>query len=236
MGLNEANIAIINFSFFLSNFFTSLHNNKSWLSIYPQYRITELFIGIITGYIIFNRQLSKEIEDKLKQFKVAPLICWTLSIGYFWFHLFYWPRHTHFKIAEIAYNLFQLDLWSCSICWIVFACYRLESGGIIRNFLSHPAWQPLSKLNLTVYLLHMPYLNYTEGYYRQNNGFLRLWNIFFGDIIISLILALAVHILIEAPANHIVTLVMKMLEFCQLKKKDIENRLEEKQKLFNHLV
>lgn len=43
--------------------------------------------------------------------------------------------------------------WSLSICYMIFACLN-DQGGIINWFLSHPSWQPISRLSFSIYLIH----------------------------------------------------------------------------------
>lgn len=43
--------------------------------------------------------------------------------------------------------------WSIALCYIIFACIN-NSGGIVNWFLSHPLWQPISRISYAIYLLH----------------------------------------------------------------------------------
>lgn len=45
--------------------------------------------------------------------------------------------------------------WSIALCYIIFACVH-NSGGCVNWFLSHPFWQPISRLCYSTYLLHVP--------------------------------------------------------------------------------
>lgn len=46
-------------------------------------------------------------------------------------------------------------VWSLALCYIIFACVH-NSGGAINWFLSHPLFQPLSRLSYSIYLVHFP--------------------------------------------------------------------------------
>lgn len=52
-------------------------------------------------------------------------------------------------------NIVGQIMWSLSIGYMVFACHR-GYGGQVKYFLSHPLWQPFSKLSYAVYIVHFP--------------------------------------------------------------------------------
>lgn len=170
------------------------------------FRLGEFFIGIITGYIMYKKEISEKIEKIMKQRKIILLICWFLSIGFFYFHIFKAPIYSLSPTFSAFYKSVDRELWACSICWIVFACHQLKSGWIVKSLLSLPAWQPLSKLTLSMYLLHMPYLYYTIEYYPTSYGFLHNCMVNFGDIMMSICLALAAYFFVEAPLAKLVNL------------------------------
>ena len=173
------------------------------------FRLGEFLIGIITGYIMFYEEVTNKLEKKLKHNKILLTLFWLSSLGFLWFHIFKIPFMNISYAHRIIYATFERELFACSICWIIFACHRLKSGGFIRCFLSHPAWQPLSKLSLSMYLLHLPYLYYTMEYYSSHYGFLWLMHIHTGDIVFSTLAATIAYVLIEAPIAQIVEMMCK---------------------------
>lgn len=42
-----------------------------------------------------------------------------------------------------------------SLSWIIFACQQLKTGGIVRWFLCLPHWKPMSRIGLSIYLVHI---------------------------------------------------------------------------------
>ena len=52
------------------------------------------------------------------------------------------------------YNTFQRIAWNGAVAWVIFSCAK-GYGGIINEFLSWPAFAPLSRLTFTTYLIHM---------------------------------------------------------------------------------
>ena len=129
-------------------------------------------------------------------------------------------KHQAFRNPNIYSTRF---LWSCAICWIIFACHHLKTGGYIRSFLSLHFWQPLSKLCLSVYLVHYIYINFLEtDSFQPLKGFSVFWmiQISAGDILISFFLGALFHVVVEAPITNLIT-------FC-FERKSSEDKFIEK--------
>ena len=185
-----------------------------WHYFETHFRLASYLFGVITGYIMYNEEISRKIETKLNENnKLYLWICWSGCIGFLWFHTFQVPSVQFSTNFLNIYLSVERELWACSICWIIFACHRLKSGGVIRTVLSHPSWQPLSKLSLSMYLLHMPYLLYTAEYYGNVRGFLWLAHLHAGDIFISIGAAAFGYVLVEAPVGKVVDATCKLLSF-----------------------
>jgi peptidoglycan/LPS O-acetylase OafA/YrhL len=143
------------------------------------------------------------IDKKTREKRFILVILWILSLGFLWFHIFVNPFVKMTEFQRLTYASVERELFSFSICWIIFACHRLKSGGIIRYFLSSTVWQPLSRLSLSIYLLHLIFVKYTMDWYRIEFGFMWLMHIHVGDIVVSTLLAALAFILIEAPTSQI---------------------------------
>lgn len=79
-----------------------------------------------------------------------------MAIALFAHHPFY--QATNVKTTALQYGLydaFNHVIWSAPICYIIYACAH-NYGGAINWFLSHPAWQPFSRISYAVYLVHYP--------------------------------------------------------------------------------
>jgi hypothetical protein len=101
------------------------------------------------------------------------------------------------------------EIFACSICWIIFACHQLKSGGVIRKFLSLLIWQPISKLCLSIYLLHLFYIYYTLDFgigVKSLPGLQWLIQVNIGDIVISSLLGLVFYLFVEAPLAKLIAL------------------------------
>jgi peptidoglycan/LPS O-acetylase OafA/YrhL len=104
----------------------------------------------------------------------------------------------------LTYKTFERDLYALSIGWIVFACHTLNSGGLVRSFLSSTAWQPLSKLCLNMYLLHYCYVVTTIRYYKTSFGFLWILQIAVSDVVLCMVASAVAYVLVELPAAKII--------------------------------
>lgn len=51
------------------------------------------------------------------------------------------------------YDSLSRVAWSIALCYIIFACVH-NSGGVVNWYLSHPLWQPISRVCYAIYLLH----------------------------------------------------------------------------------
>lgn len=82
-----------------------------------------------------------------------------IAIAIFGFHPFY--QFTDLKTTALQYGLydgFSHVIWSGPLCYVIYACASdsSDSGGVINTFLSHPFWQPISKISYATYLIHYP--------------------------------------------------------------------------------
>lgn len=145
---------------------------------------------------------------KMKLNKIIVFIGWTLSLSFLGSHIFYNLKYSLPKMGEYFYDSVVREAWACSICWIIFACHHLESGGPIRSFLSCHFWQPLSKMCLSIYLIHFVYIELTVMNEKEHHVANIWWqlHIHIGDVVISSLLGMIFFLLVEAPTNQAVRL------------------------------
>lgn len=117
-------------------------------------RVIPYFIGIVCGYLLFS------YESGAKTFNVnkpMQFILWTYTIGHLLSPLsvkLIIDQLAHHVIANVIVEVYGRVFWAWSIVWIIVACHCGEGGGIVKNFLSHKLWIPVSKLGLGIYLAH----------------------------------------------------------------------------------
>lgn len=168
-----------------------------------QYRLAQYLIGTLTGYIIYTSRKSQLP-------RIVIFFGWLLSIGFLVSHVFYRLRPSHSVVGRILYDSLYREFWTASICWIVFACHQLKSGGVFRTFLSHRFWQPLSKVCLSTYLIHYIYELLTH-LNRKEPTWVNIWwqiHINIADVIISFILGTIFYLIVEAPTVRLTRLLI----------------------------
>lgn len=152
------------------------------------------------------------------------------------FNLFAWTLSLTIMAAVIFgnYPLIQLDstatpityglydalsriLWSIALCYIIFACVH-NSGGPVNWFLSHPLWQPFSRICYAVYILHftvvliMAATLKTSPYFSELSAF----HTFIGNYILVVCIAIVATLAFESP----IVVIEKILFSPQKKKTD----------------
>ncbi|CAL4122583.1 unnamed protein product, partial [Meganyctiphanes norvegica] len=117
------------------NYFPTWVRADSWL------------IGIWTGYYIANMGKKKL---QLKQWQVV--VGWTVAVVFGLMVQFYQYHTPATGTGNIMYEMVHRTIWALCLAWITIACY-FGYGGIVNDFLSHPSWQPFSRLTYTMYLV-----------------------------------------------------------------------------------
>lgn len=100
------------------------------------------FIGVALGYILFTNKdktlnISKKVNAAL--WIAALSVLSTVSILY---QPIFDGRNQSLTVNAIFMAITR-PMWALGICWIIFACCKLKTGGIIKWFLEHPYWQPI---------------------------------------------------------------------------------------------
>ncbi|CRL06390.1 CLUMA_CG019121, isoform A [Clunio marinus] len=173
------------------------------LLYYPTHaRAGPWIIGMALGFIMYQlKGIKPHINKYLATFLwVASFSLLTVVVlGYFPFQ----QADEYFtinKIVNASYNAFYRSGWALSLAWIIFACHN-GYGGIINWFLSLPQFQPLARMSLSVYLSHRIFQIISVATIRQPIYLspFNLLHVYFGDVIMSLIVGIAVYLCIEAP-------------------------------------
>ena len=118
------------------------------------------FLGIILGYFLFTNRGKKIVINSFINgfmwiFSITVLISVVFSqLGFFG------AADTIHRAYHVSFLALHRNLWAAALCWIIFACQSLKTGGIIRWFLSLPQWQPISRMGLSMYLLGTLYQLY----------------------------------------------------------------------------
>lgn len=98
------------------------------------------------------------------------------------------------------YDSLSRVFWAIALCYIIFACVH-NSGGPVNWFLSHPLWQPISRICYAIYLLHFPVLLVivasmkTAPYFNELIAF----HTFLGSYVITIFISIIASLAFESP-------------------------------------
>lgn len=121
-------------------------------------RMGPWLLGIVLGYMLYTSRNRKSIISKN-----LNAIMWIMSISVLAaVVLLAQPLNQPIdNQTSLQFNAFYIAYhrlaWAIAICWIIYACHKLKTGGVIRWILSLPEWQPIAKMSLSMYLVHLPY-------------------------------------------------------------------------------
>lgn len=175
--------------------------NKFQLAYVPTHvRFSSWMVGVIAGYIFLKYQ-----NHSIRIPRIFNLFAWTLSLVMMITVLFinYPLVQVDSTVTPVVYGLYDAlsrVCWSIALCYIIFACIH-NSGGPINWFLSHPLWQPISRLCYATYLVHFPVIvvlmvtTKTSLYFSELSAF----HVFIGNYVLSLWVAFIATLLFESP-------------------------------------
>lgn len=133
------------------------------------------------------------------------LFAWTLSLIILATVIFinYPLLQADSEATPIVYGLYDAlsrVFWSIALCYIIFACVH-SSGGPVNWFLSHPLWQPISRVSYAIYILHffvvliMAATLKTSPYFSE----LSAYHTFIGNYIITVCVSIVATLAFESP-------------------------------------
>lgn len=172
------------------------------------HRSVPYIMGIMTGYIMFLNNGKKIYANKYFVF-----LGWVASLG-----CIAWINYLIAIHVSLTYDYWR-EAYAASLCWVIYACHELKSGSFIRSFLSQTFWEPLSKLCLSVYLVHYLYIIISDAN-RKEIFWLHAWwqiDIYIGDIVVSYILGALLYLSVEAPFAKITRLILDQKFYFQNK-------------------
>ncbi|XP_063604104.1 nose resistant to fluoxetine protein 6-like [Penaeus indicus] len=178
----------------------------------PWCRMSAYIMGIWTGYIIFE-QGSKELKltplQVLTGWTIAAFSALSVLFG-MWSYNQFETTYYYDPITQVLYGGLHRGIWCAALAWVVLACH-FGYGGIVNDFLSHPTWQPLSRLTYSMYLVAIPVQIYLVYNLKELPFFTHIDKIIqtCGTIFISIITAVLVSLTAEAPVLGLEKLIFK---------------------------
>jgi hypothetical protein len=116
-------------------------------------------IGVILGFFLYRKKLQEESNEKIVnsfyqnawKFFIWLFILFVLTIS------LHCSIYYEFFGRQILLNAlfigFGRSFWAIAIALLIFMCQN-GNGGIINTFSSHTFWTPISKVGLSLYLVH----------------------------------------------------------------------------------
>ncbi|KAK4296233.1 hypothetical protein Pmani_031262 [Petrolisthes manimaculis] len=128
----------------------------------PWCRAGPYLVGAWYGYIIH----TASHKPSLATLKPWQVLCgWVLAVGAALSVLLGIAPYNYVNVPDtvpdfpralaILYGGFARAVWAAAVGWVVLACHW-GYGGPVDWFLSHPIWQPFSRLTYTMYLTSVP--------------------------------------------------------------------------------
>ncbi|XP_063852950.1 nose resistant to fluoxetine protein 6-like isoform X3 [Scylla paramamosain] len=185
---------------------TSEMSNEYMHKIYcpPWTRASPWLAGVWLGYIIYRQG-----NTRYKMNAVTVTVGWTLAtitgllvvFGMYSYNRVVVPM-PYEVMTQVVYGGGHRLAWGAVLAWVVFACHN-GYGGLVDGFLSHPVWQPMSRLTYTTYLLAVPVQNILTYNTSQGGAYyfthLNMIISTVGAVVLTLPLALLLSLLAESP-------------------------------------
>ncbi|XP_031623576.1 nose resistant to fluoxetine protein 6-like [Contarinia nasturtii] len=207
----------------------AFEGNKFEMAYIPTHiRISSWLIGVFTGYLHFETR-----NRKIQIPKMINICGWALSLVAMILVIFinHPLQQQDNKFSPLIYGLydaFSRIVWSIALCYIIFACVH-GSGSIVNRFLSHPLWQPLSRMSYSIYLLHFVVIGNVMGTQRTPPYFTETaaFNTFIVNYVMTIFVSIIGTLTFESPI-----IVFEKILFNSSKKKitistDIRNGIQQ---------
>jgi len=120
------------------------------------------------------------------------------------------PPHVLSEAETFFYASLVILAWSAVVAWVVMLC-ALGLAEPLNFFMSHPMWQPLSRLSFGVYLVSLPlqtliFATLQEFMFVNYNMMFLLWS---GIVVLSFMGSLLLSLLAESPVINLLKLMSK---------------------------
>ncbi|CAL4137187.1 unnamed protein product, partial [Meganyctiphanes norvegica] len=216
------NIIHAKFIVVLSNIYNFLINKKltgwllqkEWAFFYyfaTWSRAGPYMVGLWAGYILYK---TNKNPIKMNEWQVALGWVLAVTVGLLVCYGIYPYNKADDNIVpkqELAdlYNGFARASWGLALLWVVVACHT-GYGGPVNSFLSHPSWQPLSRLTYHMFLVSVTVeallmgSEFQLGYYDHLTVIIKTCGVLF----ISGIAATVLSLLTEGPVINLEKLLL----------------------------
>ncbi|XP_064097742.1 O-acyltransferase like protein-like [Macrobrachium nipponense] len=113
--------------------------------------------GMVLG-ILFRRDGKRKLKLEMWQVILGWLLATVAGLAVV-FGMYNYNQFNQYPGYNWADSIFYASLhrlaWGLALAWVVFACHY-GYGGAVNGFLSHPSWQPVSRLTYCMFLVALP--------------------------------------------------------------------------------
>ena len=164
----------------------------------PYCRFGAYLVGLLTGYLIDKRELTKHIDRDWIVF-TGDAVCSFLLVCTVFVYSSSWPF-----IACAFYFSLSRVIWSAAVCWLIVSCH-LRPAKRINRFLSLKPFAWLSRLTYSVYLIHP--IMITFYFYTQTHAITvnhaNILSFAFLATIFSFVFAFLLGLIVELPFSEL---------------------------------
>ncbi|XP_063845290.1 nose resistant to fluoxetine protein 6-like isoform X2 [Scylla paramamosain] len=178
----------------------------------PWCRAEPWVAGVWLGYIFY-----KQGDKRLKMSPLLVTVGWTVAsltgllvvYGMYSYNSILHPV-PYEVMTQIVYGGGHRLAWGAVLAWLVLACHN-GYGGIVDDFLSHPIWQPISRLTYSIYLVAFPmqfllaYNLRVASYYSYINKIIET----VGALVVAFPVAVLVSLMAESPVMGLERLLLR---------------------------
>ncbi|XP_064103240.1 nose resistant to fluoxetine protein 6-like [Macrobrachium nipponense] len=176
-------------------------------------RAQPYLVGMGLG-ILFRRDGKKKVKLEMWQVVLGWLIATATGLAVI-FGMYDYNQIGKYPGYNWADSVFYASLhrlaWGLALAWVVFACHY-GYGGVVNSFLSHPSWQPLSRLTYCMFLVAIPvqtiiyvYNDFYPLYFSHLNKVLET----VGALFVSGVGAVLLSLCTEAPVMGLEKLLLR---------------------------
>ena len=200
---------------FASSDASTVTTSADELYIKPYARISPYLVGIVLGYLLYQK-----VRFPFKRWInwIFYLGLWILAVFFCTSTLygFYGTFHGHpFNLAEnVVYFMFSRFTWALGLALLVFICHN-GYGWVVNSFLSMSFWVPLSRLTFTAYLVHPIVLTVIFSSAREplhySDVVMAVYAV--SAVVLSYGAAMVVAAFVEFPLSNVEATIFKILGF-----------------------
>ncbi|XP_037046511.1 O-acyltransferase like protein-like [Bradysia coprophila] len=188
---------------FVASYYDTVPNDLIYYQTH--FRIGQFLVGIALGYIMHERKGKHHMRKR------TQCIGWIVTILVFVSIEVIHKLYQEQRFVKSLYSSVGRLAWTVLTSWAIFVCHHLKSGGVVNWCLSHPVWQPIAKMSMSIYLIHEVYQSLTVANMEAALSLNSAWmiHIIGGDIIASIVFGAVVYCVIEAPSIVILKCLLK---------------------------